>query len=318
MSLASRSTRLNGSCITRPTSRTAARACSEPSAMICPTRSRPYFAWHVAHHLVAPLLAEIDVEIRHRDAFGIEEALEHQAEPDGIEIGDVERPGDQRGRARAAHAHRNAVRARPFHEIRDDQEIAGKTHADDDAKLEFQAIPIGFLFGEEPVLGEPPLQPGLRLRAHFVGGRKAGFGHELRQDGIALLGPEGAAARDLDRVLDGFRKIGKERRHFVGALEAMFRRQTPAVFHIEKRAVGDAEQRVMRLIHVLAPEMHIIGRDQRQALGIGEDRSVSPRRRLRWEARAAAARHRAGRRTPPRAGPEPLRRLAAGPRPEAG
>ena len=31
---------------------------------------------HVVDHLAAPVLAEVDVEVRHRDAFWIEEALE--------------------------------------------------------------------------------------------------------------------------------------------------------------------------------------------------------------------------------------------------
>ena len=56
----------------------------------------------VGDHLVAPVLAEIDVEVGHRDAFGIEEALEQQAEADRIEIGDGQRVGDQRAGARAA------------------------------------------------------------------------------------------------------------------------------------------------------------------------------------------------------------------------
>lgn len=42
--LQSRSTRPSGSCITRPTSRSTARACSEPKVMIWATRSRPYFS----------------------------------------------------------------------------------------------------------------------------------------------------------------------------------------------------------------------------------------------------------------------------------
>ena len=46
---------------------------------------------HVADHLVAAVLAEVDVEVRHRHALGIEKALEQQAEPDRIEIGDGQR-----------------------------------------------------------------------------------------------------------------------------------------------------------------------------------------------------------------------------------
>ena len=57
---------------------------------------------HVGDHLAAAVLAEVDVEVRHRHALGIEEALEQQAEPDRIEIGDGQRPGDQRARAGAA------------------------------------------------------------------------------------------------------------------------------------------------------------------------------------------------------------------------
>ena len=62
---------------------------------------------HVADHLVAAVLAEVDVEVRHRHALGIEEALEEQPEAERVEVGDGERIGDQRAGARAA------ARARP-------------------------------------------------------------------------------------------------------------------------------------------------------------------------------------------------------------
>ena len=60
------------------------------------------FVAHVADHAVALVLAEVDVEVRHRHALGIEEALEQQAPAQRVEVGDLERPGDQRARARAA------------------------------------------------------------------------------------------------------------------------------------------------------------------------------------------------------------------------
>ncbi len=74
---------------------------------------------HVADHLVAAVLAEVDVEVRHRHALGIEEALEQQAEAQRIEVGDGQRIGDQRAGARAAaRADRNALRLRPLDEVR--------------------------------------------------------------------------------------------------------------------------------------------------------------------------------------------------------
>ena len=83
---------------------------------------------HVADHLVAAVLAEVDVEVRHRHALGIEEPLEQQAEAQRIEIGDGERPGDDRAGARAAaRPDRNAVGLGPLDEVGHDQEVARDT-----------------------------------------------------------------------------------------------------------------------------------------------------------------------------------------------
>ena len=96
---------------------------------------------HVGDHLVAPFLAEVDVEIRHRDAFGIQEPLEQKAEAQRVEIGNGERPGDDRSRARAAaRPDRNPLRLCPLDEVGDDEEIAGELHVDDDVELEGEAL----------------------------------------------------------------------------------------------------------------------------------------------------------------------------------
>jgi hypothetical protein len=50
---------------------------------------RAIAALDVVDHLFTPVLAEVDVEVRHRDAVGIEEALEQQAEAQRIDVGDV-------------------------------------------------------------------------------------------------------------------------------------------------------------------------------------------------------------------------------------
>ena len=137
--LARRSTWPSGSCITRPTSRSTARACRVPKVMIWATRSRPYLLLHVGDHLLAPLLAEVDVEVGHRDPLGVQEALEQQAVAQGVQVGDGQRPGDQRAGARTApRPHRDAMRLGPLDEVRDDQEVAGEAHLDDHADLAFQ------------------------------------------------------------------------------------------------------------------------------------------------------------------------------------
>ena len=99
------------------------------------------FLLHVADHLVAPVLAEVDVEIGHRHALGVQEALEQQAEAQGIEVGDGERPGHHRAGARAAAwSHGDAVGLGPLDEVGDDQEVAGKLHLRDHVDLEGQPL----------------------------------------------------------------------------------------------------------------------------------------------------------------------------------
>ena len=58
--------------------------------MICETRSRPYLSRDVVDDAVAAVHAEVDVEVRHRHALGIQEALEQQVVAQRIEIGDAE------------------------------------------------------------------------------------------------------------------------------------------------------------------------------------------------------------------------------------
>ena len=124
---------------TRPTSRSTPRARNEPKVMICATRSRAIALAHIGDDLVAPRLAEVDVEIRHRNALGIKKSLEEQAEAQGIEIGDGQRIGDQRAGARAAaRPDRNPLGLRPFDEVGDDQKIAGEAHLHDDVELEVE------------------------------------------------------------------------------------------------------------------------------------------------------------------------------------
>ena len=80
----------------------------------------------VLDDLAAPALAEVDVDIRQRHAFRIEEALENQVVVQRVDVGDAQRPGHEAaGRRAAAGADRNALLARVADEIPDDQEVPG-------------------------------------------------------------------------------------------------------------------------------------------------------------------------------------------------
>ena len=236
---------------------------------------------NVANDLVAPVLAEVDVEVRHRHALGIEKALEEQTEAQRIEIRDRERPGNERACTRAtARPDGNAVRLGPFDEVRNDQEVARELHSLDDANLVLKALlvvlprearreRVHFEPLDEAFLG---LTCELRVfRSSTLFSRCVGLGlHEIRQNGLASTRTIRAAPRDLDRARKRLRQIGEHLGHGLGALEGMLWRQAAAVVLIEIAALGNAQQRVVCLVVFRIPEIALVGRDERQILVVGD------------------------------------------------
>ena len=157
---------------------------------------------------IALFLAEVDVEVRHRDALGVEEALEQQAEPQRVEIGDGQRVGDERARTRSApRPDGHAVRLRPLDEVGDDQKVAGELHLRDDVDFVVEAFAVVVL-GEprrRSPRGETQIEARPRLTLQ-LGGFKAKIldlaqavvaGDEARQYRLAARRPKGTAHRDL-------------------------------------------------------------------------------------------------------------------------
>ena len=234
---------------------------------------------HIGDHLVAAVLTEIDVEVRHRHALGVEEALEEQPEAHGIEVGDGERPGDERAGARAAaRPDRNSPRLRPLDEIGDDEEVALIVHAGDDIELEGKAIGISGCVkaGRGALLLKSPGKTRLRLAAKFgrfrlaLRLRASRARQELRQDRRMLPRTIRAAARDLDGVLDRLRQIGEQRGHLPRALEIMLGTEATPRVHRDIASLGDADERVVRLEIVGAAEIGLVGGDDRQMIVVSK------------------------------------------------
>ncbi len=243
---------------------------------------------HIGDHLVAPVLAEVDVKVRHRHALGVEEALEQQSEAHRVEIGDGERPRGERTCARApARSDWNAMRLRPFDEVGDDEEIAGELHLDDDVELEGEPaliVPAG-VAGREAVRLQPRPEAFASLAAQFLilVDRNAAGNGKARQDGLARQRPKAAAHRNFDAGLRRLGEVGEQRRHLGAGLEPVLRRQPAAVGGGDERAFGDAEQRVVRLIVGAGGEIGFVGRHQRRPQTVGEIDQLRFDRALRVE-----------------------------------
>ena len=242
----------------------------------------------VGDHLLAAVHAEVDVEVRHRDAVGVQEPLEEQAVAQRVEVGDGERVGDERARAgAAAGADGDVARLGPLDEVGDDEEVAGEAHALDDAELELEPFAVRLDRRRVRDHREPDLKALARLAAQLL---DLVLG-ELRQDRLALPWPVGAAPGDLDRVGDRLRQVGEERGHLVGALEAVLGRQAPPrLLLVDIGAVGDADQGVVGIMHRTVGELYVVGRDERQVEVVGETDEPGLGRLLERGARRAVLR----------------------------
>ena len=98
----------------------------------------------VLDHAVAALHREVDVDIRHRDALGVQEPLEQQVVLERVHVGDPQRVGDDRAGGRATPgAHRDPVVLRELDEVPDDQEVGREAHLLDHAQLHLEPLDRG-------------------------------------------------------------------------------------------------------------------------------------------------------------------------------
>src|SRR5206468_12674720 len=87
--------------------------------------------------LVPPMDGEIDVDVRHRLAAGVQEALEEEVVLDRVDVGDLDAVGDERaGGAPAAGPDADSVPLRERDEVADDQEVVREAHLPDRLQLE--------------------------------------------------------------------------------------------------------------------------------------------------------------------------------------
>ena len=222
----------------------------------------------VVDDLVAAVHAEVDVEVRHRHAFRVEEALEQQVVRQRVEVGDAQRPRHQRTRARAAaRPDRDPVLLGPVDEVGHDQEVAGESHRHDDAEFEVQprlVVATGPAFGERCLL-QPLRQPLARLAADpavqgFVAGHR-----ECRQEVGAEAQFQVAALRQRHRVVERVRRVGGEQRgHFLGRFQVLLGAVVVRAARIVQHpSAGDAYARLMRVEAGRIEEAHVIAGDHR-------------------------------------------------------
>ncbi len=227
----------------------------------------PVLLPHVLDHLAAPLEAEVHVDVGHRDAFRIEEALEQEVVEERIDVGDAQRIRDERSRCRsAARAYGDSPVAGGFNKVGDDEEVASISSFGDDAELVVESL--AHVRRQRIAVALLGAARGER-REQVVLGRDARRKRErgqvilLSEFDVDLIG-------DAQRVFEHVRPIREVLCHLRGALEV----EPSIVAHPVRIAAilaePDAEQHVVRVVVAAPEEVGVVGGDDGESELLGE------------------------------------------------
>ncbi len=181
----------------------------------------------VFDHFAAAPHAEVDIDVGHGHALGIQKALEQQIVLQRIDVGNLQRVADQApGGRTASRPHRDSLGARMADEIPHDQEISGVAHLLDHLDFVGQArLVLRERFAQ---------QAGLAARfenRHARGKSFARDGFKMTVDGLPFgnleigkrvlhrIDLDVAALGDGHGALQRVRKLAEHLRHFFRGLE---------------------------------------------------------------------------------------------------
>jgi hypothetical protein len=224
---------------------------------------------HVADHAVAAAHREVDVDVRHRHALGVEEPLEQEVVAQRVDVRDLQAVGHEAaGRAAAPRPDRDAVLLGEANEVPDDQEVGVEAHVVDDPELHLHALDR--LGGRWiAVAAAQPLLHQLTQVRPFVLGVGA---LEARDQVLAELDLDIAALRDLQRGGDGAGHVGERLRHLLRGLQEELVR-LEGQLRLRERGLGLHAQQRRMVVVVLAPQVvHVGRRDEGAAHLVGEAR----------------------------------------------
>src|SRR5699024_5974604 len=95
----------------------------------------------VVNNLLPAHVAEVDVNVRHADAVGVQKTLKIQRIFDGVELGDAQTVGHHAAGCRAAsRADRDSLFAGELDKVADNEKIVDKAHLGNHTDFVFKAL----------------------------------------------------------------------------------------------------------------------------------------------------------------------------------
>ena len=154
--------------------------------------------------------------------------------------------------------------------------------------------------GRRPCAASRASQPLLRLRGAAPRPRRGSSASRRRGRSAAgsacACAPGRRSASRSRRCCERVRQVGEQRLHLLARLEVVLGREPAPVLVGDEPALGDGEQRVVRLVVGGLGEERLVRRDERQAVAVGEVDELGLDGALVLQRRGAGSRRRAGRR----------------------
>ena len=220
------------------------------------------FLANVFEHFTPPCFAKIHrVDVRHRDALGIQKAFEDQSVLQWIDVGNAHHVGHHRaGRRTAAWPNRNAAPLREMDEVPNNEDVADETGLLENLDLTLQTL-LNLVIASS-ALAVTLVQTFLAKFSQITLARFP-FRHRiLRIFRTAEFQIEMAAFADFERVRDCFRKIAEQFAHFLRRFEIKLRHVMHALLVLHHFAGADAKHHVVRLVIGSPQKMHVVRGDQ--------------------------------------------------------
>ena len=215
--------------------------------------------------LVASRRVEIDVDVWHLAALGVEESLEEQVVFDGIGVGDAQRVADDAVAGRAAARIGDLARAGEDGDVAHGQEVLREAQLLDD--LELVLKPGGDLWGDRPVALGGALEAAFaEQRVGRLGGRQRVGGEEEPAEAQV----QGATGGYAGAVGESFRDVEEETAYLGGRFEVQLGVLPPQ--RIGQRLVGGlGGQYVVQRRVFLREVVHVVGGHGGQAQLVGDE-----------------------------------------------
>ena len=192
---------------------------------------------HVLNGAITVVLTEVNVKVRHRNAFRIEETFEQQSIMQRIQVRNTQRIGHKRtstGPATGPHCH--TVSFGPVDKVLHDKEVTGKLHGRDCLELVVQAFDIFRAASISLRLIriqklKTALQTLMRELHHIFVERHTFRSRKQRQLRLLQNSVQIAALSNHHRVVNSLRNVSKERSHLLFGLQIL-------LFRIKLRTMG--------------------------------------------------------------------------------